>query len=257
MTKHKRIDMLGQTFGLLTVREFAGRAEHSGHYRWHCRCKCGNEATVDGYKLRQGATKSCGCLRSGGTSWTSAERALPTNSRVKPGGAFGMLTAVERIGADSSHRSIWRLSCECGGERFARDCSLTSGDLRSCGCVSGSRGPGQPFMALVAELLRKAGREVPAWVLTAAEPKGTAGKPGAAPVAAPVATRKPAAPVVDLGPWKTAKGVAHMTPPAEPATGRNVVRVARTLGRYEVDPASVQPLFSAMKPGQYLGSGKA
>ena len=56
----KMIDLTGQTFGRLTVRE---RAENTkdGKASWKCICECGNEITVIGKDLRSGNTKSCGC----------------------------------------------------------------------------------------------------------------------------------------------------------------------------------------------------
>ena len=31
------------------------------HRLWLCKCDCGNEKNIDGYSLRRGHTKSCGC----------------------------------------------------------------------------------------------------------------------------------------------------------------------------------------------------
>ena len=63
----KVIDMTGQRFGRLTVIERAGSyvpPEGFGKAAtWLCKCACGNECIVVGRCLRQGVTKSCGCLR--------------------------------------------------------------------------------------------------------------------------------------------------------------------------------------------------
>ncbi len=57
----KVIDLTGKRFGRLTV---LNRAENHGiHPSWHCRCDCGKETKVAGQHLRNGTTKSCGCLR--------------------------------------------------------------------------------------------------------------------------------------------------------------------------------------------------
>ena len=56
-----RKDLTGLSFGYLDVIEFGDRV--SGKARWHCVCRCGNRATVDGYYLTSGHTKSCGCKR--------------------------------------------------------------------------------------------------------------------------------------------------------------------------------------------------
>lgn len=58
----KRKDLTGQTFGRLTVVEYAGHAKN-GNAQWLCQCTCGNTAVVDGYRLRRGTTTSCGCYR--------------------------------------------------------------------------------------------------------------------------------------------------------------------------------------------------
>ena len=56
----KLLDLTGQRFGRLTVLE---RAENGnrGKVYWLCRCDCGNTARVEGYRLRKGETRSCGC----------------------------------------------------------------------------------------------------------------------------------------------------------------------------------------------------
>lgn len=58
----KRLDLTGKTFSRLTVVSYAGRAKN-GNALWNCECSCGGTAVVDGYRLRNGATKSCGCYR--------------------------------------------------------------------------------------------------------------------------------------------------------------------------------------------------
>jgi hypothetical protein len=54
-------DLVGQTFGRLTVLEDCG-SDYWGH-RWRCRCECRNVVEVAGRHLRNGGTKSCGCYR--------------------------------------------------------------------------------------------------------------------------------------------------------------------------------------------------
>lgn len=58
----KLIDLTGQKFGRLTVLERVDRNKH-GKVRWLCKCACGNVAVVLGESLRNGRTKSCGCLK--------------------------------------------------------------------------------------------------------------------------------------------------------------------------------------------------
>lgn len=54
----QKLILTGQTFGYLTVYS---EAESKGY--WVCHCKCGKETTVKGASLRNGNTKSCGCMR--------------------------------------------------------------------------------------------------------------------------------------------------------------------------------------------------
>ena len=49
------IDLTGQKFGRLKVVEKYDRK------RWKCICDCGNYTYSDGYQLRKGITKACGC----------------------------------------------------------------------------------------------------------------------------------------------------------------------------------------------------
>ena len=58
------IDLTGQRFGRLVV---VGRADPPSNKRgcamWHCRCDCGNEKDINSFYLRNGDTRSCGCLQ--------------------------------------------------------------------------------------------------------------------------------------------------------------------------------------------------
>lgn len=55
------IDLSGQTFGRWTV---LSRASRSGKKTmWNCRCSCGTERAVDGWLMKSGGSKSCGCRK--------------------------------------------------------------------------------------------------------------------------------------------------------------------------------------------------
>ena len=52
-------DLTGRIFGRWTV---LGRSDdRRGH--WHCRCECGKEKDVLGWKLKVGRSMSCGCMQ--------------------------------------------------------------------------------------------------------------------------------------------------------------------------------------------------
>lgn len=57
----KRLDLIGQKFGRLTVIEFSHTDGEKSY--WLCKCNCGNETIVIGNNLKRGTTNSCGCLK--------------------------------------------------------------------------------------------------------------------------------------------------------------------------------------------------
>lgn len=73
-------DLSGQKFGRLTVLEFAGMNKKRNSM-WRCRCECGAETIVLGYKLTGDHTKSCGCLNKETTSKRVRKHGL-RNSRI-------------------------------------------------------------------------------------------------------------------------------------------------------------------------------
>lgn len=58
----EKLDLVNQRFGKLTVLEFIGIYKES-RYIWLCRCDCGKITKVYRSDLRNGNTKSCGCIR--------------------------------------------------------------------------------------------------------------------------------------------------------------------------------------------------
>lgn len=59
----KFIDLTGQKFGRLTVIKQAKNNKYN-HTCWLCKCDCGKEVVAESNSLKNGRTKSCGCLRS-------------------------------------------------------------------------------------------------------------------------------------------------------------------------------------------------
>lgn len=64
----KNVNLVGQTFGRLTVLEFAGFKQFpcgAKQKQWKCKCNCNQENIIYALsnQLLQGNTKSCGCLR--------------------------------------------------------------------------------------------------------------------------------------------------------------------------------------------------
>ena len=59
----KFIDLSGNRYGRWLVIS-RGLNSHSGKVQYHCKCECGLESLVDAQALRDGVSRSCGCLRS-------------------------------------------------------------------------------------------------------------------------------------------------------------------------------------------------
>lgn len=59
----KAKDLTGQRFSRWVVVERQPNS-NNGTAMWKVRCDCGNEKVVNGYTLRSGQSKSCGCLNS-------------------------------------------------------------------------------------------------------------------------------------------------------------------------------------------------
>lgn len=53
-------NLMGETFGKLSVLSYAGSI--GGRAAWSCQCECGNTCIVKGKYLLNGDTRSCGCL---------------------------------------------------------------------------------------------------------------------------------------------------------------------------------------------------
>jgi hypothetical protein len=62
----KKINIIGKKFGRwLVIKEVEPKNYNCGvnHRKYLCRCECGNEKEVIGIYLRNGESKSCGCLK--------------------------------------------------------------------------------------------------------------------------------------------------------------------------------------------------
>lgn len=69
---NKLIDLTGQRFGRLVVIERT-EIDTARRPRWLCKCDCGAYKVVSSVHLKNGSTKSCGCLRREEVSKRSTE----------------------------------------------------------------------------------------------------------------------------------------------------------------------------------------
>lgn len=133
----KLINEIGNTYGYLTVIERA--PSKNNRAMWKCKCKCGNEVIVAGKLLRNGQTKSCGCLKIEKT----IERNIIRGGGDLTGQRFGKLTVIKFhswLEHENHHKErLWECRCDCGNICLAKHAYLRYGDVSSCGC-SNSRG---------------------------------------------------------------------------------------------------------------------
>ncbi|MGL5715711.1 MAG: hypothetical protein ACRCX2_22000 [Paraclostridium sp.] len=112
------LDVVGNTFGNLTVIDYVGKRKQ--RHRYECRCSCGNIVTVDRYQL--GISTSCRkCY---------IEKYIPKN-KVSIGERYGFLTV---LGYEDGRGYTVRCKCDCGNETNVKLHNLTSGVIKSCGC---------------------------------------------------------------------------------------------------------------------------
>lgn len=129
------IDLTGQRFGRLTVlyRDDTKPKGHGHRAYWICKCDCGNIKSVESYHLRNGDTKSCGCLQK--------EKSHEANFQDISGQRFGFLVPLYPTGEKKWRKTIWHCKClNCGGTIDVIHSNLTSGDVKSCGCIKRSYG---------------------------------------------------------------------------------------------------------------------
>lgn len=101
-------DMIGKKFGCLTV--IARVDSNDRNSEWLCRCDCGKEVRVKGFRLRNGITKTCGdCDHTGET-----------------------INGIELL--EKLHGAWYKCKCpRCGSEFEQLYSKIKSGHNKTCG----------------------------------------------------------------------------------------------------------------------------
>jgi hypothetical protein len=127
----RRLNLVGWRSGRLVVIAFAEQRGAERKTYWRCRCDCGAEVVVWGGNLTRSHTHSCGCLQRD----LASRRAAMLNPRAQlEGRRFGRLTVLA-FAEMRGHKTYWRCACDCGAESIVSVGNLTSGKVRSCGCL--------------------------------------------------------------------------------------------------------------------------
>ena len=139
MSRWDPIMLTGQVFGRLTV--IGTEAEDIGHRKqkgWECVCSCGQTLFVAQPNLRNGHTKSCGCLRvekMRHIGFTSKHLRGRWNARELKGQRFSRLIVLERSHTSRHGQLVWTCKCDCGALCKVQGRILLSGNQKSCGCL--------------------------------------------------------------------------------------------------------------------------
>lgn len=109
-------DLAGKVFGKWKVISKNDKAS-SRHSYYNCECSCGKIKIIRGNHLSSGNTSSC-----------------KSCSRLKDitGKRFGRLRVLVFYPA---HQSSCLCICDCGNEKIVRAHMLSSGNIKSCGCL--------------------------------------------------------------------------------------------------------------------------
>lgn len=127
------IDLTGKKFTrLIAIKKVNPEISPKGYksVKWLCRCDCGNYIEVRGDSLRNGNTKSCGCLLKESTSLTGKNGAFNLIGKK-----FGRLVVIKDSNIDDGKGKLWVCKCECGNFKEVRGHNLTTGNVMSCGCL--------------------------------------------------------------------------------------------------------------------------
>lgn len=137
-----KYDLTGQVFGYWTVKE-QDKNSISRDMRWICECNCGTIKSVLGKNLRNGRSKSCGCLKKEQDRIRMIEmnknRALDLR-----GQKYGLLTPIcpaEKEYQKDKKSIVWKCLCDCGNITYVTVDNLRGQHpVRSCGCLGSSIG---------------------------------------------------------------------------------------------------------------------
>lgn len=111
----------GAKFGRWTVLSKASSTVYASgkyiaeHRRWSCKCECGNIRDVSEGSLKNGKSKSCGCL----------QKELSANNHKKHGETFGGVKSVE-------YKTWQAMLARCGNENNPRYSKYGGRGIKVC-----------------------------------------------------------------------------------------------------------------------------
>jgi len=121
----KKLDLIGQKFGRLTVIKFAGK--RNGLRYFLCECECGTQKEILASCLPSGNSKSCGCYQ---RDRSAAKGIDLTNKR------FGRLVVLSLCDYKKHGKRVYRCKCDCDNivEIVGNNLTSKTRGTKSCGC---------------------------------------------------------------------------------------------------------------------------
>jgi len=118
------ISLIGKKFVKLLVIKKLWPAKNRTML-WECLCDCGTKCTVAANHLKEGHTRSCGCLQK------DVARSRSKNLLNK---RFGRLLVIEKLDKRYHRWVVWKCLCKCGNIVEIPSASLLIKHTRACGC---------------------------------------------------------------------------------------------------------------------------
>lgn len=114
-------NFIGKTFGKWQVL-YRSEVQNNRPY-WVCKCECGNYGNIKGSELKSGNSIQC----------TDCQHKAAWKDYT--GMIFGKLTVLNEY-EKRNRKYYWKCLCECGNATWVFNGNLTSGEVKSCGCLS-------------------------------------------------------------------------------------------------------------------------
>lgn len=122
-----RENIIGQRFNRLVVIEDDGTRSSKGEIKWLCQCDCGNLYHALRYRLKNGLTKSCGCLN---------DEKKRERFKDLSGTETDNFKIIDRA-YSKNQRVWWNCICKHCGQSVILNNNLI-GHQTSCGCRRGA-----------------------------------------------------------------------------------------------------------------------
>lgn len=117
--------LIGLVYGRWTVL----KRDSSNPRNYICKCECGTVKSVFGGSLKNGASKSCGCLKN-----EQNKKRFFQQAQEHIGETYGLLTVIEPILQGQDY--YYKCKCSCGNEATILGKRLLNGTTYSCGCIN-------------------------------------------------------------------------------------------------------------------------